>query len=239
MSKIYDYYPEDISSIPQTNKVIVLDLDETLVSTQESMISLHKLNILKDPHLLDLRKRIYVLNLEDVMTKTGAGQLDQFWGIMRPHLKEFLQFCFDYFHIVAIWSAGQYKYVHAVVDNIFRDLPRPHVVFSFNDLDIITSDHILQQEQIKAKPLLKMIGGVDGLSQYMSLENTIVVDDRDTTFIQNQENGIKIPPYHPSSTIENFRRDDDTLLKLKSWLMRDEVIKATNVKLLDKSKIFE
>ena len=53
-----DLIPEN----PLTDKCIVLDLDETLVHTEEYVEWLRDLNIYKDPNAYVLRNRIYKLN---------------------------------------------------------------------------------------------------------------------------------------------------------------------------------
>src|SRR5690606_31782804 len=110
-----------IPSTSLTNKCIVLDLDQTLLATQESINSLHELGILSNPNLLSLRNRTYYFTIED-LEGPGIGTKYNYWGVTRPHCHEFLLFCFSYFRVVAIWSAGQRPYVESIVDYLFRDL---------------------------------------------------------------------------------------------------------------------
>ena len=64
--------------------------------------------------------------------------------------------------------------------------------------------------------------------------------------MENPDNGILIPPYHPGMynvnqfpTVEDLiNRSDNTLIKLMNWLKRPEISNCTDVKLLDKSQIF-
>src|SRR3989304_1474697 len=109
---------------PRSDKVIVLDIDETLVHTFED----HE--IFNDSNLLELKRRIYHIEIIDIDRShvRGSGFVYQMSGIMRPYMKEFLEFCFKYFRFVTIWSAGTYSYVHSIVNEIFRDLPYPDVV---------------------------------------------------------------------------------------------------------------
>lgn len=229
-SAIYHVDADDIPSTSITNKCVVLDLDLTLVSTQESLESLKALNILSDPTLIPLRNRIYYLVVEDYETP-GGGEKYEFWGVTRPHIYDFLIFCFSYFKIVAVWSAGKRKYVEAIVDHIFKDLPKPHVMFTSENVEMVSGNAL-------GKPLIKMIESNDVLRRNMSLKNTFAVDDNSMTFSMNPGNGILIPAYDPASSIDALSRDDPTLLQLKYWLLQPEVVNAKDVTILDKSKIF-
>lgn len=230
MFTLYPVAANDIPSTSITDKVVVLDLDLTLISTQDSMDSLKELNILADPQLLALRNRTYDISLED-LEKPGIGTNYYFWGVTRPHLKEFLLFCFSYFKIVIIWSAGQRPYVEAIVDKIFQDLPKPHFIFSHDDIDIGPGSRI-------EKPLNKIIRTNPVLMRLMSFQNTLAIDDNSTTFVNNPDNGILIPQYEPSLSINALSRDDPTLLQLKYWLLQPEVINSKDVTMLNKSTIF-
>lgn len=228
-------YKTNFSQIPfksQTEKCIVLDLDETLVHTSDDFKVLKRLGIYERPEFLDLRKRVYTLSLDDVVSKNGQGVRNNLWGITRPHYKEFLIACFSYFKIVAVWSAGQRKYVDAIVDYLFKDLPRPHVVYSYNEC-------AQGEDRYLIKPLKNMINQVPGLSKYMSLKNTFVIDDRDYTFSDNPNNGILIPGYQPRFVPDTMRSDDIALAQLMKWFRKPEVMKSKDVRLLDKSQIFK
>lgn len=221
---------DDIPSSSLTNKCVVLDLDQTFIATQDSIDSLTYLNILSDPSLLLLRKRVYYITIEDLETP-GIGTKYDFWGVTRPHLLEFLLFCFSYFKVVTVWSAGQRLYVEAIIDAIFKDLPKPHVVFSYDDVDLGPGNSI-------EKPLSKMITSVPILSGLMSFQNTLSIDDNPSTFRHNITNGVLIPAYEPSLTVNDLSRDDPSLLQLKYWLLQPHVISSSDVTLLDKSTIF-
>ena len=229
-------YKTDLDKIPfksLTDKCIVLDLDETLVHSNERMDQLKELKIITDPKLLDLRRRIYQISLDDVVYKKGTGMRTDIWGIVRPHVKEFLIGCFSYFKVVVVWSAGKRKYVDAIVDYLFRDIKRPHVVYSYNECERLSNGLLV-------KPLSNMIKNVPGLSKYMSLNNTFIVDDRLSTFDPvNPNNGILIPLYEPLFNIHLLRANDISLKQLMMWFMRPEVMYSNNVRELDKSRVFD
>jgi hypothetical protein len=245
MSKIYrtaaHYLPEN----PLTDKCIYLDLDNTLLYTtddEDDFVYLNKLNILTDPSLIDLRNRMYHIVMEDLETP-GEGSKYEMWGITRPHLHEFLLFCFSYFRLVIVFSAGARLYIEPIIDHIFMDLPYPDAVLSRDET---------YEEKVGTIKLLSKVQNANALTQeYVRPENTFGLDDLESTFSKNKGNGILIPAYRPAykeekkgkrkeiPTIELFSKDDTALLKLKEWLMRPEVMSSTDVRTLDKSKIFK
>lgn len=234
-----NFYPSAIDNIPKrsmTNHCIMLDLDATLISTQDQdgdLSLLRRLNILNDPILLALRKRTYLRSVDDVLVEKGSGDRYDFWGVTRPHLKEFLVFCFSYFKIVAVWSAGQRAYVESIVDEIFKDIRPPHIVFTFDDLKISNDGDLLE------KPIEKMISHDKVMQRYMSLTNTFAIDDRYSTFAGvNKDNGVLIPGYEPAPSINGLSTDDVALLQLKYWLLQPEVMESDDIRNLNKTGIF-
>ena len=229
-------FRSDLNKIPDkplTDKCIVLDLDETLVhSSPEGNIDLlKKLEIFSDPKNYDLRERVYKITMEDVVHKKGTGDKTQMWGVFRPHFREFLIFCFTYFKLVIVWSAGRKNYVHTIVDQLFAELPRPHVIFTYDDLERLHNNTLI-------KPLDKLVK-IPGMNKHMSLKNSYIVDDRLSVFQEpNPYNGIEIPPYKPSFVLPSLRADDNILLQLINWFMKSEVMNCRDVRKLDKSKIF-
>lgn len=211
----------------RTDKCIVIDLDQTLIATQPDFNSLYQFKILSDPKLMELRSHIFYITIED-LEKPGIGTKYDFWGIIRPHVKEFLKFCFSYFKVVAFWSAGKRPYVEAIVDIICQDLPVPDIIF--------THDDIVMGPAGVEKPLTKMFKAFPALG--MTLQNTFILDDNATTFIHNQKNGILIPAYEPKSSIEAFNADDPALLQLMQWLSQPEVMQANDVTKLNTHNIF-
>lgn len=235
--KYKNMFHSDLNKIPDkplTDKCIVLDLDETLVhSSPEGNIELLKeLEIFSDPKNYDLRERVYKITMEDVVHKKGTGDKTQMWGVFRPHFREFLIFCFTYFKLVIVWSAGRKNYVHTIVDQLFLELPRPHVIFTYDDLEKLQNNTLI-------KPLNKLVRTIPGMNKHMSLENSFIIDDRLTVFQEpNPHNGIQIPPYKPNFNLTSLRENDERLKQLIAWFKRPEVMNSRDVRKLDKSRIF-
>lgn len=240
---LYPNMRDEILSSSLTDKCIILDLDETLVSTQEDVASLEQLGILSNPRLMDIRRKTYLFELDDVGAKRGKGVTTAFWGVYRPYLREFLSFCFSYFKIVAVWSAGKKGYVETIVDDIFRDIRPPHIIFTYDDIE--------RNGEILCKPITKIAAKIQemyGTTPWrpwssshspMTLSNTFALDDRETTFnFFNPDNGVVIPPYDPKPNLESLREGDTRLLELTTWLMKDEVRYCSDIRDLDKSQIF-
>lgn len=226
----YSDTSDSLLSSPRTNKCIVLDLDETLVHASDDMTRFHRLKIASDPKLMDIRDRSYTISLDDVIERRGTGTKTQLWAITRPYFKEFLVFCFNHFKIVAVWSAGRYKYVHATVEAIFKDVAMPHIIYTWDDCEKSTKGIF--------KPLEKMIRNEPGMDKYMSLTNTLAIDDRESTYSKNPYNGVRIPEYKPHFTIHGLRVKDNGLLQLMNWFKRQDIIDSPDVRTLDKNVIF-
>jgi hypothetical protein len=121
--------------------------------------------------------------------------------------------------------------VEAIVNEIFSGIAEPHLVYA-------RSKCVTDNRGRNHKPLRKMIRDEPGLSNYMSLDNTFALDDKESTYIDNPDNGVKIPYYDPALRVNNLLSDDIALLQLKQWLLLPEVMNAPDVRLLDKSQIF-
>lgn len=213
---------------PISQHSIVLDIDETLVHTQETDVkSIGKMML--DPSYMALRQRIYVLDLSDIGHRRGTGTNIRMWGVTRPHVEEFLAFCFTYFKRVIVWSAGMREYVDELVRFLFRDLPAPDIVYAREQCANI--DGLLE------KPLQKMIDDEPQLT--ITLSSTLALDDRKSTFDRaNPLNGVLIPRYEPGVDTKSMLEDDVALVNLQEWLMKPEVIEAMDVRSLNKSRIF-
>jgi TFIIF-interacting CTD phosphatase-like protein len=216
---------------PLTDKWLVLDMDETLIHTfsEGDEQSLEESKIMTNPSFLPIRKRVYNVVLDDAPDKKGNDERLTVWGLKRPHLDEFLEFAFDYFQGVCVWSAGLAEYVRPVCDNLFQEIQSPALIYSQNKCQ-------KHPEGFFEKPLELMIKDPI-ISPYMTLKNTFIIDDRATAYSHcNPNNGIQIPPYSPKSN--ELRMNDTYLLDLIRWFQTSKVINSQDVRNLDKSNIF-
>lgn len=221
-------------------KTLILDLDETLVHSWENPDFLEKYEIYSNPsryrlfHPVGSSQIAYSMALE--MPNNTKSRI---WGLHRPHLYEFLNFAGHYFDNIIVWSAGIQPYVEEITKQIFLEsgLNPPKMVWSRSNCQ--------NYNGLYHKPIYELISELSQ-RQYQTFEVdprwTLIVDDRSHTFMLNTQSGVLIPPYHPGKypTLEQLLdRSDTALLKLKSWLERPEVKDAPDVRLLDKSRIFE
>lgn len=224
-----------------TDKCIYLDLDQTLVSTADEdhgLKYLYDLKILSDPSLIHLRSRVYHVIVED-LEKPGFGSKYEMWGITRPHLHRFLSFCFLYFRLVMVYSAGKRQYVESIVDHIFKDLPYPDLVLSYDDLKKDKNGKIIKVNgRDVIKPLTTVMNATPLTKQFVRPTNTLGLDDLPSTYSDNEGNGILIPAYDPEPNEGSLSGDDDSLLRLENWLMLPEVMNCEDVRLLNKDRIF-
>lgn len=207
---------------PLTNKCIILDLDETLVHSSDDYNKLSTLQPFNEPMMLSIRGRMYNLSLSRYKDRPVI------WGITRPHLLDFLVFCFSYFNKVCVWSAGSREYVNAIVDFIFPTGYRPHIIYCHDDC------HYTQEGDL-FKPIEKMS---QEMKNDIRLDNTFFIDDRRHAFIKNPKNGIHIPPYEPEGDYKRYLDDDPTLVELMEWLLKPEVLGCQDVRFLNKHNIF-
>lgn len=215
--------------MPLTNKTIMLDLDSTLIYTSDNFDNYSKLELYSNPKNSALRDRIYKFDVIDVVDKPGTGVRSSMWGILRPHVYEFLDFCFDYFSNVIVWSAGQLRYVHAICDVLFIDPKKqPTLIWTYEDCE--KCDNYLY------KPLIKIS---DQFNPTITLDKIYALDDNEITFSKNKDNALHIPAYEPELTPEGINMEDPTLANITKWLMLPEVLAVNDVRDIGKDDCFE
>lgn len=215
--------------MPLTNKTIMLDLDSTLIYTSDNFDNYSKLELYSNPKHSALRDRIYKFDVIDVVDKPGTGVRSSMWGILRPHVYEFLDFCFDYFSNVIVWSAGQLRYVHAICDVLFIDPNKqPSLIWTYEDCE--KCDNYLY------KPLIKIS---EQFNPSITLDKIYALDDNEITFSKNKNNALHIPAYEPELTPKGINMEDPTLANITKWLMLPEVLAANDVRDVGKNDCFD
>lgn len=225
---LYPMASDNILHQSITDMTVVLDLDSTLISTQDSFDSFKNLGIMSNPKLMELKRRCYCIKLKD---KESEGSRYDFWGVRRHYLEEFLLFCFNYFKYVIVWSAGQKNYVDAIVNDIFKNLRKPHLVLSYDDIDLDEDKNIY-------KPLTKLLKYDFCVKNKIKPNTVVFVDDNESTFEFNPKNAIFIPAFEPELNVAAFNEMDDALLKIKYFLLLPHVILNTDITKVDMSDIF-
>lgn len=253
---IFNLGKENLFRDTMTDRCIVLDLDSTLISTVDDDDEGN--NYLKNVNFFGnnvsrqaaiLKPRFYKFDLEDYERK-GDGTKDTYMGVFRPGLRmdrfndfSFIDFCFNYFKYVVVYSAGSRPYVNAVVSKIFTDLNlQPHAIFSYDDIikeyDTVEDEKEQNGNYKIIKPLEKVINSNEIFKRDLNLSNILALDDLDTTFSRNVDNGILIPEYEPTSLSAALDKDN-CLENLVKWLIKKEVVNARDVRdLKNKDKIF-
>jgi hypothetical protein len=213
-----------MSDTKEDPKVLILDIDSTLIYASGNMDAFEDLKIYTKN--VELRERVHTFKLVDAVNNPGTGTTTPMWFVYRPYYKEFLEFALEYFDEVRVWSAGKYKYVHAIVNILFKDAGIPDKIKTFDDC--------IYDERGLFKPL-------SDYSSYPShnIENMLILDDRDDTFSLNPKNGIHIPPYEPS-TVKKIGEDKDiALLQFACWLSIPNHRASSKLTTINKERIFK
>ena len=236
---------------PKTHLNMCLDLDETLINTFSDIPLYDQIQSSNDKSLNEVKSRLYSFNYP---TSRKKHEYQKYVGIMRPGLREFLEFCLENFAVLAVWTAGTLEYGHAICEIIFEGLHHPDIIYTREDCEDILGHKGGSYNQ---KPLEKMIfqeewRGPSTRFLYssrlevpesddlgMNLTNTLVLDDRFSTFVgPNPYNGIVIPDFQPTLTMDGLKEYDPSLYELKHWLSKPEVMKCKDVRCLNKNHIF-
>ncbi|GIW70112.1 MAG: hypothetical protein KatS3mg101_0859 [Patescibacteria group bacterium] len=150
-------------------KVAIVDLDETLVSVPDD--NKEKEKLIKDP---ELRDRLFSFRLLD-----QDGNITTMMGVFRNHLDEFIDFLFDNFDEVKVWSAGRRDYVRLLSCIIFKDKYCKLAEIRTRD------DCVLDKKKGFLKVLTK-----DDLK-----DDIIMIDDNSLVKDLNKDKVIKIEPF--------------------------------------------
>nr|QBK90146.1 MAG: ctd-like (NLI interacting factor-like) phosphatase [Pithovirus LCPAC102] len=189
---------------------------------------------MNDPKLMDIRKRIYVIDIYDIDNR-GDGKNIKLWGIERPYLREFLKFCMFNARNIIVWTAGIRPYAEKIVKHIFRGIGYPSIIYSREHCVNIGSTDNPQY----TKPISKLINSnYNKIHKTINMNNTIIIDDRIDYIQPNFSNAIVIPPYNPVPTIDSIRNTDIALLKIMTWFNNPSIRNSIDIKSSKKDNIF-
>jgi len=202
----------------QQNKYVILDIDQTLAYT------------FQDEDHARLSKAIEKSNYDvsDIVYKISEvrGRKSRLfvYGVKRPYLDVFLQFCHLYYKGVIIWSAGTDYYVEKMVAELFKNLPKPVMVYKLSDCE--SKDGSLFKPIEKLFEESKLAG--------MDYTNSLVIDDNAFTFSDNVDNAIHIPAYVVKPKMTSISEPDSALLQLIWWMLKPEVLCSDDIQDLEK-----
>lgn len=146
-------------------KVVVLDLDETLIHSKPG-------NIKKTTRL--------TIHKVDIEGET--------WSVIeRPHLQDFLRFIHQYFDLIVIWSAGTYEYVHEICKRIISYYDEC-VIYTRDDCVSKNNTYIKPLTILeKNEYILKPIMNLNTMIVIDNLEDTFVENVSSAIHIPNFE----------------------------------------------------
>lgn len=209
---------------PETEQTVVFDVDNTLLHcVQEAELeSIFRLRP-------DLRENVIPVIAQDQSDGTVRGL-----AIVRPGvLTKLIPYCRRRFRNVGIWSAGMPHYVLAM-SKIFQKVGVDHFTAEDFLLDRYDCSAGIDGKEAGTKHLLKLYNQRPTIRP----ESTFIVDDRATSFHLDPQNGIYIPAFNRMTTLESLSQPDDAFDRLIAWWELPEVKNATDVRTLDKSRIF-
>lgn len=243
---------EDPHSVGCYDKCLILDLDATLICSITKSSDFDIFNQIMKSNNIELKSRIYHLKLIDVLQGhrdeyddeknryRGEGLVSEMWGIERPGLKEFLSWASKSFKVIGVWSAGRKPYVHAICKKIFvgNNIRSPDFIWTYNDCDNAYDENINGEKSwYMLKNLDKLSKSVIGQELGITLENSILIDDREYSFSATPNNGILIPPYEPLLTIDglmNGEKNDNILGCLSQWFVYSKFFTYPDVRIISK-----
>lgn len=181
-------------------EVIVWDLDETLCHS-----------FFEDNKQSEKNNRFYKFKLKAIKDDT---KYDNVWGIERKYAREVIK----KFHIGGfmqiVWSAGEYHYVHALVNILFHSIGvKPFAILTRNDCDDIYN--IVEEEATKVKNMTKLW---DMFPNIVTPRNTIMIDDRLDVCMYNANNHIEVPAWKPK--MNNLYEEDTVLVKVYNHIIK-------------------
>lgn len=177
-------------------RLIVLDLDETLVHTTPTVHT----------------------HLERIGTYRVFASVDIIYK--RPHLDKFLQFAFDQFQ-VGIWTAASEDYAKYILSKILKESQVPLFVFSSNRCtQRINYENITTRDSsADAVVMIKRLSKVRRTYK-IARDDILVVDDKKHTFRENTGNGIQVIAFEGQKDDKELLLLIDylkTLLPLPQW----------------------
>lgn len=199
----------------RANQNIVLDIDGTLLHT-----------------LFYPERDAFLSEMDNVLLGDtfSTVHLNVEWSritTFRPYLQKFLAYCQFRFNKKIIWSAGGLINVQLMTSAMTSNSP-----IKFDTMLSSDDTPVTAAQSCGAKDLYKLYT----LFPEMNASNTLILDDNESTFAGDINNGITIPQFNNEKPSE--LSTDDSLLVLMEWFDRPSVVNTRDVRLLDKRHIF-
>jgi TFIIF-interacting CTD phosphatase-like protein len=183
---------------------VVLDLDQTLISAEET--DSFKMN-------------------KDKMKKFTYHDMDGYYNVFeRPGLQKFLDWLFAN-AIVSVWTAASKDYALFIVDKIIlkgRSDRKIEWFFFANHCSVSKKN----KRCIKDLSMLWDVYQIPGFTA----ENTVIVDDNDEVYRAQPKLVIRAPPFEYKD--RSSHRDDWLMKKAKPWIKK-EMVKFGSTEQLD------
>jgi len=224
-----------------TEKCIVFDFDELQclsIDRSESIDELNPETAFHNEKTIANRHNLYRICFPDIKYEENIIM----WGMIRPGLYDFLKFCFQHFRVVAVWSAGEHDYVHACITSVWGKYASPHIIYTARDCEYqcldCSSFHPSRREECPCGGEIRMVKPLRKFwdhpkwGKYMTPENTLIIDDRNSVFRKcNPGNGIQLPKFEPAVCIESFNDyKDDTFERLIEFFKEEEFVEAEDIR---------
>jgi TFIIF-interacting CTD phosphatase-like protein len=176
----------------QCNKLIVLDLDATLISAQ----SLEKFE--SDPK-----------NKKKLEKFAKHFRMENYYHVVaRPHLDMFLDYIFSHFK-VAVWTAASQMYALSIIQNLIMNKPGRSLEFILFDYH---NEHSIKNA--RGTKDLEYLTTFYNITQY---DDMIILDDFEDVLNVNPKNSIKAPFFEFKSRSSH---NDSWLLRVIPRLKR-------------------
>jgi carboxy-terminal domain RNA polymerase II polypeptide A small phosphatase len=173
-----------------TKKLLVLDLDETLIFTEYG----NKRTVKSEPDFL----------VHD------QGYNFAVWK--RPDLAWFLVWCFEHFE-VAIWSAADQSYVEKMLAQILPSNLNPCFIWTSERCTIKRMHQYGHDGEVI---IIKDIKKILRSKKRFKRNDILVVDDNDDTYSRNYGNALPIEPFQGDKDDRELVRISFVLSKLKN-----------------------
>ena len=240
MTEVLFTFDKHKNSKPRT---LILDIDETLAHSWENPNFVQNYEIYTNPAILREFHPIGCPSISYSMTLDISGNKNMIWGLYRPYLHEFLTFANNYFDNMIVWSAGIAVYVEEIVKQMFDEagLNSPKLTFSRN--------RCAKYQDLYHKPISEIDSELS--SRYyesfkIDPKFTLILDDKQHTFMNNANNGVLCPIYHPGKNRTNriptlndlLDRSITLYINSKNGWRPDLVKNSNDLRDLDKLKYF-